>query len=104
MQTAATEGRLDVLDAGLGQLDIAAVLVGVEMDAGRERRHDRGQARGERDIAVDAARDHQRDARFVDHQRVGLVHEREVEGPVHEAAGVRWRVGRAGGRSRLPSR
>ena len=55
---------------------------------GRQRCHQRGEARRERDIALDAARNHERHARLVDHQRVGLVHECNVEGPVHEAAGV----------------
>ena len=39
-------------------------------------------------IALDAARNHERYARLVDHQRIGFVDERDVEGPVHEAAGV----------------
>ena len=88
VKTAATERLFDVRDARLGQLDVAAVFVGVEMDPRRQRCHQRSEARHQRDIALDAARDHERDARLVDHQRVGFVHERDVEGPVHEAAGV----------------
>jgi hypothetical protein len=45
VKTAATERALDVLDAFLGELDIAPVLIRVEVDAGYERRDERGEPR-----------------------------------------------------------
>ena len=52
MQAAGAERAFDLFEAGLGQLDVAAVLVGIEMDAGRERRHERGQPRRRRRLAA----------------------------------------------------
>ena len=88
MKAAAPEDPLDVLDAGLGQLDVPPVLVGVEVDARRERSDELRQPRRERLVTVDAAGDHERDARLVDHQRIRFVHEREVERPVHQIGRV----------------
>ena len=45
VKTAATERALDVLDAFLGKLDVAPVFVRVEVDAGYERRDERGEPR-----------------------------------------------------------
>ena len=89
MKSAALENPLDVLDPGIGHFDVAPVLVGVVVDAGDERRDQLRQTRRARHVPVEAAGDHQRDARLVDHQRIRFVHEREMERPVHQIGGLR---------------
>ena len=84
VEAADAKRTLDLFDPGLGQLDVTAVLVGVEMDARCERGHERGQPRRARDLATDTAGDDQRHARLVDEERVGFVHEREMERAVNE--------------------
>ena len=73
-----------MFDSGLGQLDVTAILVGVEVDARRERSDERGQPRRGRGLATDTAGDDQRHARLVDEKRVGFVHQREMERPVNK--------------------
>ena len=50
VEAADAKRALDLFDAGLGQLDVTAVLVAVVVDAGRERTDERGQPRRGRDF------------------------------------------------------
>ena len=86
VQAAATKLSFDVLDAGIRQFDVAAVLVAVEVLARDERRNQRREPRRERDLSLDATGDHQRHPCLVDHDRVGLVDKRQVKRSVHEIA------------------
>ena len=95
VEAADAKRALDLFDPGLGQLDVTAVFVGVEVDARRERGHERGQPRRGRDLATDTAGDDQRHARLVDEERVGFVHEREMERPVNELPDDPWPADRA---------
>ena len=55
---AAAQNLLDVLGAPLGQLDVPPVLVGVEMNAGRQGGDHSGQPRRTRILAPDASGNH----------------------------------------------
>ena len=100
MKTAATKRPLDVVDAVFGQLDVASVLVGVEVDAGPSDATSAASRGADDVVAVDAPGDHEGDARLVDHQRVGFIDEREMERTMHEIARASSPAGRAGDRSR----
>ena len=87
-QAPAAQGPLHVFVARFRELDVAAVLVGVEVHAGREgRRHlrhldrRRGRRRG-------VAGDDEGHARLVHEQRIRLVDEREVERTMDEVGRV----------------
>ena len=84
VQAPALERALNTVDADLGQLDVTAVFVGVEMDARGERRHECSHASRRGGLAANAAGDDQRRSRFVNQQRVGLVNQRTVERTVNE--------------------
>ena len=64
--------------------DIASVLVCLVVQTRLERAHKFRDLIRVGDHFLRAAGNHQRDSRFVDENRVGLVHEREVEGPVDQ--------------------
>jgi hypothetical protein len=88
VQAAHLPRALDLLHAGLGQLDVATVFVDVEMHPGGERSHQRGQARRGRDLAFDAAGDDQGHARLVDQERIRFVDERVTKRTVDERAAI----------------
>ncbi len=82
-EVVAAQQRLGPFRPAVGEEDVAGVLVDVEVGSPLELAGDFGQAQ-EIDLRlVDLAGDHQRDARLVDEQRIGLVHQREMERPVH---------------------
>ena len=65
---------------GIGQLDVAAVFVGVVVHARVTKLRTSSASRGGgRDSAVHAAGNDQRHARLVDQQRVGFVDQREMK-------------------------
>ncbi len=78
----AAQQRLDPLRAAIREENVAGVFIQIEVDAPFQLAGDLGQER-EIDLRfVDLAGDHQRDARFVDEQRIGLVHQGEMKRPV----------------------
>ena len=83
LKTAATERALDVLDAFLRVRCRARIhprRSGRRIRATRRARR----AAAPRRVAVDAPGNHQRDARLIDHQRIGFIDEREVKRTVHQ--------------------
>ena len=72
--------------------------------AGLERAHEAGEPLRPGERVARLAGDHERDARLVDQDRVGLVDEREVAAALHPLVGLEARGRRAGGRSRPPWR
>ena len=72
-EVAASQGALENLDAFVGQRDIPAELIEREMRAAMEAAHDGVHAAGQHLLVHGAAGQHQRDARFVDENGVGLV-------------------------------
>jgi hypothetical protein len=75
-------------DAAVGQRDIAAELVESEMRAALEPADDGVDAARQHLFIHGAAGEHQRDARFVDEDGIGLVDHGGVERPVHLLAGM----------------
>lgn len=65
LKTAASERLLEALDAGVGQIDVARVLVRVEMDARPEGGNDASQSLGRSALAPEASSNDERDARLV---------------------------------------
>ncbi len=74
----AAEGRLDARGARLGERDVVGVLVGVVVAAGDEAAHERGEPLRAGEGVARLPGDDEGDARLVDQDRVGLVHEGEV--------------------------
>ena len=95
----AAEGRLHARGARLGEGDVVGVLVGVEVAAGHEVAHEGGQTLRAGEGLARLPGDDERDARLVDQDRVGLVHEGEVVRALRAVAGLEGERRRAGGRS-----
>ena len=104
VQAGHIELSLDPGEPRLGQLDAAAVLVAVEVDARREPRRHLGEPPRRRLARLGPARDDHGHPSLVDEQAVGLVDQGHVERPVHYVVRHRSRAGRAGGRSPPPWR
>ena len=88
VQVAHAERVLESGESRLGRLDAPAVLVGVEVDAGRESRNELRNPSGPRLVRLGPSGQDQRHARLVDEQGVGFVHQRHVERPVHDGVGI----------------
>ncbi len=69
--------------AGVGQSDVAAEFVKGEIEPAVEAAHQWIGAARQRLFVFLAAREHQRDARFVDEDGIGLVDDRRLERPVN---------------------
>ena len=79
-QAAASERGLDREGAAIGEEDVVPVLVDLEVLSALEPAHDRGQSGQQTAVLAGfGAGDHQRDARLVDQDGVGLVDDRGVK-------------------------
>ena len=87
VQVDAAEFGFDLLRAGLGEVNVAAVRVGVVVVAGDQFAYqpDDFELRG---LPVRGAREHERDQRLVDEHRIGLVDQRHVGVRRHQVVDV----------------
>ena len=88
VQGAAREGMLDLLEPGVGQLDVVAVFVGGVVHAGRERGHQRREYPAPAGRADHPPGDDERHTGLVDEERIGFVDQREASRPVYGAASM----------------
>jgi len=86
-QAAAAEGSLHLKDAGIGQLHVAGEFVDVVVCVRPKLDDDRIDAVRERRIIRSSARDDQRDARFVDEDRIRFIDDGEGKWALDDLAG-----------------
>ena len=88
VQHADTQTRFDTPDTGLGQEDIALVLVSLHIGPDPQLFDQRRYLGGVRTRLVNRAGDHQWNPRLIDEQRVRLVDQGELEGPMDHRASI----------------